>query len=582
MANDRSIAFNALPEATRKRLVEVLHGRDQPAALFSTAPGKGAAFFGWGIVALIGLGPAAVLLFDNFGSSWRGMLGPEIIGALLVLGWIAAYAVFRGIRRGMLGGSSPVPPGVWVFPMDVIDTTGKDVRIAPLASLKELKAVHQHTNGIYTGTTFNFIFDGAKNLSFSISGKAKAEVALANFQATRRAVFAAIEAQDWERVAAYDPLIDARMQDDWKKLGPEPAQPPRSEPRSKPLPGLLWRPGMASLGVAVIGAPLLWGGRNYASDEVRFERIQDHPSVSACESYVRDGWSHVDAVRDEWMPKAELREAIDQQSVAKLRNFVSERPDHPLVPEAKAAIHTIYTEAAEKFAAGSNGADPRAIPFITALLEWNEAHDNPSLVVRYRSPSTESLAQLDGALAEAGGQLDGATVVPVGPYFTPDGMEQREGVVTRSLKEGFSKVFAADVLDVSHGGRITEEGPVDHPVIDVSYIVAPSGTTYASDGDPRVFVGIVVLFDVAMRVPDDPEPFVFEVVVEPPNEFYVTDSPYMPLDSKLGESTIYSAMASHAYEKIAERLHGAVFGAPGEGGVLPSFDDDEEAEDASL
>ena len=42
----------------------------------------------------------------------------------------------------------------------------------------DFRGVHQHTNGVYTGTTLTFSFEGGINESFTIQGKERAEEVL--------------------------------------------------------------------------------------------------------------------------------------------------------------------------------------------------------------------------------------------------------------------------------------------------------------------------------------------------------------------------------------------------------------------
>ena len=147
--------------------------------------------------------------------------------------------------------------------------------------------------------------------------------------------------------------------------------------------------------------------------------------------------------------------------------------------------------------------------------------------------------------------------MPIAPHFTPDRTSLFEGSVTNRLRDGFATVFPADIFDLEHSGRVDASAPLDpnHPVLDVRYVVRPSGALYVSDTDTRAFVGIHVDFDVTMRSPDGPGTFAFAFAVEPPETFTVSTRG----DAQASDNSIYATMAERAFDRLGERLSSTFF-----------------------
>jgi hypothetical protein len=108
---------------------------------------------------------------------------------------------------------------------------------------------------------------------------------------------------------------------------------------------------------------------------------------------------------------------------------------------------------------------------------------------------------------------------------------------------------------------------VQTPTLFVRYAVRWAGDIYSEEKGNRQFVGIVVNFDVSMRVPGEAETYDFELEVQPPDHFTVDyRSPYGSLAGLdlpgLGgptEGHVYDVMASRAFDELTTKLRGVFF-----------------------
>ncbi len=558
--------FNALPDAPRQALLDALTAKGGPPVLHRSVTGIATRVVGWGLlVAFSGIN-TAIVLTATFGKP-SGMLGglgflPVALGTFGVLagGVMAARAWVSAKTR-------PYPSGIFLFPLDAVDTRGRNIRVLPLADLGGVQCIHQHTNGIYTGTDFTFRFPGS-TLNFRVRSKPGAEALLEAFNENQRQVASVARAKAFDKLVAMDVLGGYRFASDYDLLTATSAGQVITGPRTEAMAEAWWAPWKYVFLATILLGGFLTAAHDLLSDEVSYRRLVAHPAPGTARAYLEHGWLHLDEVRDEIFPLAEIREATDARDVVTLRALRAKYTNTKFAAQIGTSIHQLYAEAAHTFRTTAHPDDPEAVAFVDALLVWAEAHDSPRIEVRYAAPSVEMLAAIDEQLAKDGKKVDGKDVVPVAPYFLPAAVEGREAAVTAELGEAFGRVFDARLIEVHHTGRVEKsvaQAAPDAPTIDIAYFLAPSGYVYDVEGDPRAFVGIVVDFIVTMEVPGQEEPLRFTLEVEPPQTFDVQDDGLTATTANPG--TVYDTMATKAYERVGDRLRGTFFG--GEPNPLP-------------
>ena len=91
---------------------------------------------------------------------------PTLALATAALGWSS-----RTAKRIL---QSPLRSFTTIHPLYLLRAKGTTLEVYPLFNLVDLKATHQHTNGVYTQTTIELRF-GAKRVRLSVRGKEHAE-----------------------------------------------------------------------------------------------------------------------------------------------------------------------------------------------------------------------------------------------------------------------------------------------------------------------------------------------------------------------------------------------------------------------
>lgn len=646
MAEQRTIHFNKLPKSVRERLIASIAGQASPYPVLSDrASGAGTAW--WIILALVCGGALLKLTTSGYGSAYDSfsVQHPAALLAYIGLLFLVAYSVLAIIRRKRLASILPFTPGRYLFPMDFVDARDPTLRLIPMAALVDLSAVHHHTNGVYTHTLFTFTFEGGKTESFSVNSKSTAEGALQALKSSRAAISEAVKERNIDMLAGMDAFFMIRVQDAWDN-------PPADKdfepgPKAGEMPPWLKKAALVALAPAAVVGPLVWFMRNRLSDDRMFERAALVNTEDAFEDYLRYGRRHEDEVRQDliWkaalndakkvgtskaldafvrkypdapvskeiltdtLPRLALKEAVDQNTVSAVREFLKTYPASVVDKEAHDEVHKLFVGALEAFRPQASKADPKMLPFVERLLKYLEEKESPPVLVTFRGTKSSTLELADKLLQkQAAGALDipslpglgGASLAAVSPHFSDDRSAPREAAIVSILQEAFATIFPADVLPLKQGARRTQASQrgatVTEPSIEIDYEVGWSGSTYSSESSGREFVGIKIDFQVAMRLPAEPdkEALRFKLNVAPPDHFTVnyfsTPSPFIdqaflkkegPTDEK-----VYEVMAARAFDELSVKLRGVFFkegsgafeGKPKskpKGGAQPSDTDDD-------
>jgi hypothetical protein len=469
MSSTHIVHVNNLPAETRARLVDCLgrRGLGDFAPLLERR-------FGWRIpLACAAVG--AVLAAVGISHVWTvgygvpghpgarlGLVDMALLAAL-VAAPLAAFGL--AVRRAAVRRRLPFAPGIYVVGPDLVDARGAVLRITSIANTR-FTATHQHLNGVYVGTDFDFATDDVSH-RFRVPRREQAEATLASLRATRVAFLGAVQRQDMHALSRLDVFFAARTSPAWGQLGARRAAIPPPDghvARVAPWP-LRWAP-VIGIAVGVAIAPPLWWHRNASSDDAMF--------------------------------------------------------------------------AAALAAFRARARDPRALAFADRLLAFQEQASSPPVTLQVRPPRPESLAAMDERVAPA--------------------MRDREGAIAAGLAAGFRDCFAGDVLAIE---RAAAGAPGPRASIEVAYQVSPMTTAggapamYTETGADRgrLFVGIRIAFDVAMRVPGDAEPYRLRFEVLPPEHFTV------PRPAPGATADVYRIMADRAFDRLRTELASAFFAA---------------------
>lgn len=571
----RLVHFNRLPQPVRERFVDCVSGvaGGSSTPILSDRLGRAGAVTGYLCLSLVCAVVGVWFVRAGYGDlySKSGVQGPGHLVAYVAAFFGAAAFALAAVKRVRLLRALPFSPGRYLFALDFVDARSERLRLVAMSSLIDFRGVHHHTNGAYTHTDLTFRFEGGIVETFTVRSRDQAELALTELKAYQARVRQAVEERDAATLWAFDPFLEARLEDTWE----EPAKPFQQvqAPLAKPLPALLSRYALVSAVAAVAASVPTWFVRNGRSDEAMFERAVKSRDESMLQRYVDHGRAHVDEVRVDQLPRAALAGAKRQATVSALRAFLAKYPKSVVDAEAREAIHGLFAKTVADFERQASSDNAAVRPFMGRLLAYLEAHDSPPVHVRFATPTASSLAAVDALLAK----LSKEEIAPIAGHFGEASSTPRERAIVGVLGKAFSSIFPADVLSLTDGkapatvARALEPARTptpDSPTFEIAYDVKWSGSIYESEKRARKFVGIQISFDVAMKIPGDTEPLALALVVEPPDHFSVETTSFSGLGdvdllgTKAGEPSdglVYDVMALRAFDQLSSTLRGAFF-----------------------
>lgn len=589
---ERKIHYNQLSKEQRQRLIGCFSSESAPAPILQEQLSIKGAIFGFLCLSALGMAGLLFVFTVDFGKSYSGIQSPFWLAAYGLAFFLIFYGVVKSVQRYLMGKHFPFTPGRYLFPLEIVDARAPVLRILPMASMTDFRAVHHHTNGAYTHTELHFYFEGGAHEMFSVRGKHLAEEALDNFDGQRALFRQALEEGDMGVVAALDPFIEVRLDEaGWDKYTAEAVE-VQEGPGVKDLITPLMYPAAVALICAIGASPLSWSARQYLSDGARYERALKAPltgsyfnRAQALEDYLRGGFRFRKEVIEEQLPKAHFEAAKAKKSVSAMRDFLASFPASKYKDEANAEISRQFNEALTKFKAQASKENPQATEFMTKLLAYMEREGSPPVDVIFRPPPTDHLRSVDADMSKKFGvgadpklvkkdPVYRRTMAPISPEFVDSKAIPREKAITGILKNGFKAIFPEDILVLEDGPRLLDSSlPTDaegkktikglrfpRPTIIVNYIVLPSGAIYTLDKDPnRVFTGIEVYFVVTMYLPESEDNLTFSVQVEPPQNFTVNYSNSLGLTTGPSTSQVYNIMAIRAFDQLATKMRDFFF-----------------------
>lgn len=601
MAEILNVDFNQLPRPVRERFVAITQGKAGPTPIFQQRA-SGAGTFGWILLLLLALLFGAGLLVAGFGSPYGATQPVVSIVGYVLLTFLAVVSALGLIKRSLRKKAFPYTPGAYVFPADTIIVRDDKVKVLSAREIAKLDQVHHHRNGVYMHTLFTFSYTDSTRESFSVYGKPQAEAALARLRSEGAQVAEAMARRDGHQLYPLDPLFEARM------AGFQPQSDPTG-PVTKPLPAWTKQTALLALAAAVVLAPIGYGLRNLASDRVAFNKAESSYQYRA---YINSGWLNVAEARDEFLPRALIKEALaktdpvervkelalvlkeplipavkaeaDQAmklalhatfekavaagTVSALREFQQAYPSAEDVPAAKARIHELFQKTLADFR--PRASKPGSLPFVESLLAYMEKHDSPPLEVRFRRHNSKTLALADNVLARQA--VGSASFASASSHFEPKDAPARESAVIAAMQKGFGAVFPTDVLPLTQGEDLNPDDKTvpatSKPSVFVDYTVGWSGSTYSDPKEGRNFVGIVFDFDVLMTLPNDSKVLELKFKVLPPQTFTVSYNTFVnpafgaainAASQGPSDSLVYEVMALRAFDQLSSRVQDEFF-----------------------
>ncbi len=568
------VDFWALQRSIQERFVASTESEAAPAPLAIRPLAHDSRQLGWLLLGVAGLLGAVVSLRFGFGDlGSRYALTPLWFGAVHAgLFALSALGFLRVAARHVAAHAVPYRPALYLFPIGVIDAR------APLFSVHRVSE-QTEAQADSARRCLRVALDGA-TFEFPAADPARAEEAARTITELRDRLANAGPDSSAREQSLVDPLIDNGFKN--------PFSPTESLRKALPAWVKVWP--LLALGLGVLLGGGAWHIRNQLSEVRLYAAARAADRTDTYRAYLARGGSNPD-VEALLLPRAELRDAIQQGNVSAIEQFLDTHPDTKIKPEIDAALEqALLKELAAAQAVGTltalndfgaryarypslapaldRAVDARIdgaleqlkpalapnqshlLPFMERLLRYTAKH-GPEVLVRFQLKPTETLEKAEKALRQSA-YFTGEKSLP-GQYLDAAHEAPREAVVAAALIAALSEHLPHDLVDAK--AAPTLDAAVDPkatvPTLLINYHTELSGA-FTSRTPRLALSGIGVVTRVSFEIPGDPDPLVFKLTV-----WRAPDMRNIAATSTAPE--LYDTMATEAFKRFTKKYLATVF-----------------------
>lgn len=592
----QKLDFFKLPREKQERFLASTRGSAPPAPIVQLRGDGGKARNG---AVIAGVSALLLLVLFVLGYGALGgklaVQGPAWLPAYLLLAFLVPYGLLRVLGSRSERRTLPYRPGVYVFPMCLVDARTKDLRVVPMSDLARVDKASE-------GGALRLAFKSDGTYAFPAGDKHDA--AQLNYQVdlAQQQVKHALEHQDDGELTTLDPFYEPRKS--WTSpIGPKQALVDRS-------PAFKRFDWAFALGAAVLLAPSLWLIRNGLSDDAMLRKATAANTPESYRAYLAVGKKHADDVSGVLLPRAELADAKAKGTVEAIQEFIASHPGSAIDAEASAALHdalvveldkaakqqslaalegfarkypdshleadiardrhALYDKALARFRARAAGNSPALLDFAKHLCAYLEAHGTTITVALQREVSP-ALSQADKLIGRA------PTNRAFGPhqvsqYFDDNPQQAADAAaVEKAIAASFGDIFAPDLatfavvpsVDDTSAAALAAKGPL----LLIHYRFGWLGVAYGSPSLKRAFAGIHASGEALFSVPGDASPLRVKLEVPSPRTLllqYTSGRPGLssegPPDEDKPEPRVYRATELRALDLMTGAVERALFG----------------------
>ena len=572
------IDFYQLERTAQERFVGSVNGAGLPAPIVGTTsePVAPRVWIGASAACFVLLIAVLITGYGNLHSR-LAILGPIGLAALVVLASLVTFGLVRAAALSREHRASPFRPGVYVFPVGLIDARKTILHLYPIEDLAGVFGPDAR------GLTLDF---GGRLFSFPVADPARVTLVKEQLAAARTAIGEAGAARESIRpkaLAALDPLQGY--------ANPLASSDGMTRP-VVPWAGLAW--AIAGLSGLVLGGTL-WMLRNTKSDDAMFAHAVLADDPDSFRGYLERGRRHTLEVTSVLLPRAELHEVVKAGDTGAIENFLAEHPRGAVAVEAGAALKTaLLADSRRRHEDGHSGAYRRALAAQQSPPHRRRDRRRASRRLRGRArslrrddrrqgravdrarpaarrmvreertargdPVPDPEVEDDGPRGPSRGPepaMEGGRVAPV-PLLR---RRRREGGPRRAHVGDFPALRPGISCRIS--GLVVGD-PIPDPDAPLpAQIVVPTlfvelgsmwaGSIQASQKPRGVFVGLKLVFDATFRMPDATKPLKVKLDVWRVPELAQAIGADKP------EDVVYGLMRSKAFEQFQKKLLGTFF-----------------------
>lgn len=334
--------------------------------------------------------------------------------------------------------------------------------------------------------------------------------------------------------------------------------------------------------------------RNVLSEKQMYLKARKLDSTAGYRGYLAHGGKRQE-VRDLLLPRAELREAREQNSVAALESYYDSHANSKIKSEVELALKvqllkelekardqdsmaalrkfhdsskyvslvktelqdtekSLYQSALSKYLS-TVPASPEQRAFFTRLLEYARLHDS-KVEVRFRRLLPADAAERAETQLKKSAYYIGPPALP-SQYFGAKYAEARETRVVEAIRASMEKFFPKDMLNLEIGAALEDDGTTN-PTVQVPTLIITHRSELSGvflTRKPRgAFVGLSIQYKARFSIPGDPAPLDFQ------HASWIAPGPKKLEEAGLNYKNLYENMATDGFNRFLKRYLPLLFG----------------------
>ena len=570
----KRIDFFSLMRPVQERFVESTRGNGQPTPLLVARLPLPLGAIGWGVLSAAAVASFGYVVRLGYGKLENplALQSPTYLGieiGLLVLALLLALLSRRALRRRL---RLPFVPTVYLFPVGAVDARAQGLVVHGWEELRNLSVSGSRAKITFAHGSFTFPLQNA----------AQGEELKARSNEYREKLAGAGPPE--KELVTMDPLRDNGFKNPFSPV--DSMRPP------KPL-----RLPLLELGLLVVVVAFAFGVfklRNHLGERKIYAAAVLANSVESYRAFLARGGQRSDVI-ELHLPRAELRAAIAEDSVAGIERFQAAHPNSKIEPEAEAALRIALLKSLEQAKAKGTitalreyesaykshlalvpelagarvaylgtvldhfqkTAKPSKDLWLLArrLIVWADKH-TPPVLLRFSQQESHTLEKGEHALL-SNPSYAGERTLP-SRFITGDAARSAEQRAAADLCAALGKVFPSDLLHFEPGPPVPAGAPpprFKEPTIFVSYRLEIASPLPSKK--PRgVFAAVGLTGTAVLTIPDK----------EPPTDFKYTkwhapDIRKIEAGELLPENA-YSEMVTRAWTRFTTTYAAPWFGEP--------------------
>lgn len=546
----RNIHFNQLSEELRARLTLIFKEEGDVSPLIKDRLEVGAASFTYGFALFFFALATFVVISHQYGEILTSGHAPWWIILYALSLFVTFYCGLKLFVLKRLEGRLPFPPGLYLFPLDLIDARDSVLKLVSTDEVERIELDHQYNEEVYLNTELIFHLRQDGKLKMTVVGEQLAQELVQRFESARDQALRALAAQDTIALSSVDPFLAVRLDPQgWERYSDAPVK-VQHGPATRELIGPLRHFWIVAMVLSIGLSPLIWLARQRLHDTARFEAAKAMPltgepnRVQALEVYLDDGLFHREEAVEEALPQARF-EVAKAHSHQALRELLIQHPNFKLKDQVEAELYELFRTGLAQYKAQTNPAHPEALVFMTKLMAYMERQKERSWKVVLMPADVE---QLEAPLAAA---------------LTQERADHLGRAVMTQLRIAFNMVAHSNVLPLelgyerpvievdAHGERRFKALRFPVPTLLIDYTARAAAAVDDPEALAKTGGRLSFDFQVWLYIPGDDEPLSMTFKIEPAAQDLHIPDDFIPSEP---HSALYDGAVSAAFYRFSKAL----------------------------